>query len=78
MGGSISADGDRWGSGCCVSADVGRFGDWELREGGGELREGGGVLREGGVLWEGGVLREGGGLLELEVSKRYNINNISN
>jgi len=29
-------------------------------------------------LWEGGVLREGGGLLELEVSKRYNINNISN
>jgi len=30
------------------------------------------------VLREGEVLREGGGLLELEVSKRYNINNISN
>ena len=43
---SISVNGDGWGSGCCVSADVGRFGDWELREGGGELREGGGVLRE--------------------------------
>ena len=33
-------------------------------------------LREG--LLELEVLREGEGLLELEVSKRYNINNISN
>ena len=48
----------------------------ELRGGKRELQEGGGELREG--LLELEVLRKGGGLLELEVSKRYNINNISN
>jgi hypothetical protein len=48
----------------------------KLWGGEGELQGGGGELREG--LLELEVLREGGGLLELEVSKRYNINNISN
>ena len=73
--------------GCCVFADV----DWE---GGGKLQKGEEELREKlqeekEELWkrerelqkrllEFEVLRKGGGLLELEVSKRYNINNISN